>query len=407
MKVDYDVVIIGAGPIGISTACALKAMNKKLKICVLDKRPTATRTHGLKIYNDSIAKISHILHRSRNKENSSQVDIQQLKAKFKEWKKHFVPTDKIEADLKEIAKGQGIKVKRKEAYELTENHLQRLLDDTSSPESDQKILQILRNAKVVIGADGAHSVVRKKVMGNKLAEKKTRQYVVQLKYQTVGDAKPRNFFDASAMPLGGFVDFELMSKANKGTQKPVTLNVVVDKKTYEALKPSGTENTKGTFRHPWSLEEIQEKSKTDKKVYRVYRNFLKNLKTHSDYTDAKVSTIELATYRSKESVKNHNGKIFLLVGDANSGMILGRGFNKGLKEAGLCAQAVAKFFEKEHPETGSIPDEFMQYQREAKKTFSQEKIGVKIKVGIIKTANLFAKLFWKIRCAFRRIIPKH
>lgn len=53
----FDVVIIGAGPLGMTTACTLKAIHKQLNICVLEKRTVSTRDHSLKINWDAVSKI--------------------------------------------------------------------------------------------------------------------------------------------------------------------------------------------------------------------------------------------------------------------------------------------------------------------------------------------------------------
>ena len=63
---NYDVVIIGAGPIGITTASLLKTLNKDLKICVLDKRSEPTRKHGLNIRADSMNRLLGVIKEAFN-----------------------------------------------------------------------------------------------------------------------------------------------------------------------------------------------------------------------------------------------------------------------------------------------------------------------------------------------------
>ncbi|MGB1060837.1 MAG: FAD-dependent oxidoreductase, partial [Ketobacter sp.] len=36
-SMEYDVVIVGAGPAGLSTACKLKQLNEELAVCVVEK----------------------------------------------------------------------------------------------------------------------------------------------------------------------------------------------------------------------------------------------------------------------------------------------------------------------------------------------------------------------------------
>lgn len=118
----------------------------------------------------------------------------------------------------------------------------------------------------------------------------------------------------------------------------------------------------------------------------------------------KITTLELSIYRSKKSVKYYHGKPFLLVGDANSGMILQRGYNKGIKEAIHCAKAIDGYFTSSSKSTKKIPKALNAYQKEVRRIFDEEKRKTEQKNFFLKIANYAVNFFWKLRNLFKKSV---
>ncbi len=367
----FDVVIIGAGPIGITTACALKALNKNLRICVVDKRVDPTRNHGLKIQTDSVAKIHEILNlKAPDADAKAIADIKNI---FKNWENSFVKTNQIELDLSKKAQELGVTVIRDSSLNITKASLDHAFDQKGG-----RLSEIFKHSQVVIGADGTHSVVRQQVMGDKKVDEETMQYIIELKYQTDGKAKPRKFIEAAHQAwINGNLDFESMGSKPVDSKKPATLHIIVDKQTYEACRETNSNGqVKGIFGNSWTLRELSERAKNNNKVKKVYQNlerYIQNVNARGgDCHDEKISTLDVSIFRSKEAVKNYKGKHVMLVGDAFSGMVLQRGLNKGLKEALIAARELNKFFHKPQA-ADEMPAELAQYQKEAIAIFENEK----------------------------------
>ena len=418
LNANYDVVIVGAGPVGITTAASLKAMNKDLKICVIDKRPDPTRNHGLNIKSDSVKKIIQTLEQALNspESNSNKADVISLKAKFSSWSNNFIRTNTIEDELAGIARAMGVDVLRQEDYAVKQDNLDQLLEGPTENEQPTELQRIFSAAKVIIGADGSHSEIRKKVMNDQKTDLKTLQYLVEVKFQTNSVAKPRGYAEASSVAsVDGDMGFESMNRRNAGEAKPVTFHTFVEQHVFDQIRLKDDEGKviKGDAQHAYTVDEFRARGHENialkdisKRIHRYIQNY------DYDNFDHKISTLEMSIFKSEESYKKYKGRFFLLAGDANSGMVLERGFNKGLKEGALCAKAVSDYFNRtkaaeQNEQVDSMeviplveeeekPVEFENYQRKVDKIFKKEKKTAFFKNSIIQ---FFRKIlrFFRIR----------
>ncbi len=408
---NYDVVIVGAGPVGLTTACTLKALNKNINICILEKHDKNSRSHGLHVQGDSVGKIRGILNEALKNQNGSanQDEIKKLEDIFAEWWKNSFPrTNEIQDRLIDVATKMGISILRGKEYEVNDKNYDLLFEpnkilkeidfheeetiDEKLSDTEKKLHAIFEKAQVIVGADGAHSYIRKRVMNNKLLGEKTLQYLIELKYETDGKTIPRNSFESSKEgSLCGQLDFETISKSSKQGKKPATLHIFTDKETYENLRQKVNGRLKGVFGNSWTLKEIKDKAKSNPKIKLIYQTFIKHLKSVKERggscEDEKISTLELRIFRSEDSLKKFGDKFVLLAGDANSGMVLERGFNKGLMEGALCAKAISEAFSTETI-FENMPHQFLSYQEETRKIFENERWWSEFKMSWINAAQL-------------------
>ncbi len=360
-----DVAVVGAGPVGMMTACLVKALNKDLTVKVFDKRPTTTRDHALRIKPDSISKI-HALCQECLARSSSSLDkplIEQLLFMTTAWKNRHVRTSKIEEALTQIVK-EKIEVLRGPEYEVRASAFSAFLASTNAP--------------VVIGADGAADSQVREAMGGKKNEEKPLSYLLELKYNTTQDSLERNSIDSStqAVVAEGW-DFETMGRKEADKElKRVTLHKFVDLETHRALllvdQAGGV--SKGSTANPWTMEELSEQANKDSKakwvVEHIHRYF-----NERDHSGEKIVTFPMTMFRSTQVVKMIGNQVVVLAGDASAGVVLERGVNKGFIEAALCAKAVVAFFEKKPAieKINSLPQEFTIYEQETLRLYKNER----------------------------------
>lgn len=411
---NYDIAICGGGPVGLAHACILKALNKHLNVCVIDKRATSTRDFGLAISSDSVAKVISVLDRTLKSQNPN-VDIEfakTLKKHFTEWSRHSsVRTNQIQKELAEKADSVGVKILTGNGYEITENNLPALLNpqapaDLLSPEL-LALRESLAKTKIIIGADGAHSTVRKTVMGpddQNRTDVHTYAYALEIKHEIAVNAEnnTRKKANPKVNPSEwGHVMFEAIGKANPGTNiLPVTDIVIIDEEIHNQFIETNDrdEVVKGNPKAPWSLAELAEKAKTNATIKKYLEKInwqigrtQNMLKGQAALKPPKVTTIPLEVYRSEQVVKIFQNKLVGLIGDAGSGLVLRRGFNKGLMEAALCAETAVKHLADQPSNASEIPKVFDQYQQTARKIFQEETFWISVKAWFIKMAGYLIK----------------
>lgn len=377
------VAVVGAGPVGIMTACLVKALNENLVVKVFDKRPSTTRDHALRIGSDSIDKI-HALCRECLAHSAASTDqdlVQKLLTRTKGWKKKHVRTSTIEEELAELVR-EKIQVFRGPEHEIKASAFQDFLDST--------------NAQIIIGADGATDSQVREAIGAEKIEEKPLSYLLELKYTTTPESLERNSLESStqAIVAEGW-DFETMGRTEEGNRyKRVTLHKFVDAETHRSLLVTQPDKSiKGTTAKPWTIQELSEQSKKDPKV----RWVKKHIERYFDggyHSAEKIVTFPMAMFRSTHVVKAMGNQLVVLAGDASAGVVLERGVNKGLIEAALCAKAVITFFEKS-PKTQQIsplPPEFETYTQETLHLYKTEKRWAEWKAFGLRASEILLKI---------------
>jgi 2-polyprenyl-6-methoxyphenol hydroxylase-like FAD-dependent oxidoreductase len=419
----YDVVIVGAGPVGLVEAGLLRALDKNLKICILEGREQATRDFGIAIGSDSVKTVTDVINRALANPQRGQRDdglLKELKDYLNGWSRFpSVRTNQIQAALSEKLHRVGIEILKGKDYKISEERLSSLFDPRASSELLSPQLQALKaslsHAKIIIGADGAHSTIRKTVMGKdeaNLVDVETYGYALEVKYEIATNSNKRPTLIQHKFSAGevGEILVETIGKANPGTNLlPVTdLLLLVDENVHQGFieKNEKNETVKGSPGNGWSLEELETRAKTN----HIVKKYLKKIQAQINRTKEicqahenvqtkppQVTTIPLTLYRSREIVKVFQDKLVLLVGDASSGLILKRGFNKGLMEAAFSAEAIVKYMERvngqrsENPK--ELPTEFNYYQEQAQKTFAREKWWIRQKTRFMAIVKFPLKYF--------------
>jgi flavin-dependent dehydrogenase len=295
------VLIVGAGPVGLFTAIEAKLHNPDLEIKVLERNEEYSRHHILRLEKESLV---------------NSLVYQQYPAV--RVLNGFVPTSDIESTFLEIAQNLGIVIER--GIKVADSN---------------SLLKQYPSAHTLIGADGAHSVIRKQIFKDEKKIDTNLQYIVELKYKAKN--KTSRLPVATYGPALGQVPYLLTENVGKekNGETPVSLFIFVDEPTYNEIREQ-----KGL-----QLSNLKPSSKRKTKLLNTIRPWLSLRKEALDEEmilgSEQINGVALNIFQSASFAKNHDGRNVYLVGDAAAGVPYFRALNAGLLAAAITAKTIA------------------------------------------------------------------
>ena len=375
-----DLLIIGAGPVGLKTAIEAKLRSPDLDVLMIEQYPHYKRRHVL-----SIDKATF---KNSFKDAQYQALLNECVG--------ALSTEVLENKLKEKALSLGIKIKYQKI------------------ESCQSLAQQYPKTKLIIAADGARSVVRQQVFKETMKHKASLQYVAEMKYWVEGNTRALSKFTECPLALtkGSHLIVEHVGKP-VSNRTPVTLRAFINQAEHESVKQA-------TFKQPYRWDE-QDKAKIAPKLIQSLEYWLeyrkKQLHDCIDHSSTNMTGLTLGSYASQNTVKNKFGTTWALVGDAAFGVPYFRSLNNGF----LCADVLAKQsvrhlngerdIEKQQFLGLTISEKshspLKQYQSYAHKLSDQEILHAQLKAKGLQAAQIPLAASRKIASSAQKIETKH
>jgi 2-polyprenyl-6-methoxyphenol hydroxylase-like FAD-dependent oxidoreductase len=324
MKIDNEIVIVGAGPIGLAYAWGFKKLNPKLNVVVLEKNVKYTRDHTLNMQWQQLEKLRKATH------TVTDTDLKALQTQLRT--DPHIRTNELERIFKKLAEDSGVKI---------------IIEEVKKDSIKEQINNHAANPKLIIGADSTHSVVSSSLFPEGNQVKHEFDYALQLRYDIVGDDK------ASSVNTIPFL--QMMARCNliahehvghfADGKSPVTMQIIISKQNYKQLEPAKSKTPVKLFRnestalstHDLTYDDIPEDLK--RFIDKYIEEKIKSCQKHGDTIDKtsiRISVNELPATHAKQIFNNKPTPV-LLAGDAALGLSYFKGLNAGL-------EATAKFF---------------------------------------------------------------
>ena len=308
-----QIIIVGAGPIGLWTAIQLKLQRPELEIIIKEKRSEYNRPHPLWLSPQAFADCL------KDEQGIITKLIQQLQ------RNPHISTNKLQKTLADLALSLGVAI----------DHNQEVQD------LKQDILASHPDVDVIIGADSIHSTMHNLIFGDENTDKMPLAYAAQIKYQTQGPCLPdSNILDMYSLIKQSHylvsVNHGKFDEQNNTTN--VTIQFLIDKPLYEALNGGQPRNAPISLFTEALPDCVPAKLLHDIKTQMGYRlvnqeNILLNT--------VKLTTTELPQQRRHRTTIYQNGRYYALIGDAALGLSFFRGMNSGLQLANYFAKTIA------------------------------------------------------------------
>lgn len=323
-----DVVMIGAGPVGLFTAIQTKLMQPKVEIALLDRFDKYVRKQTLSIQSSSFKNVCDLnkLKQQRPEYISQIDDLAKLILEIKSKKK--IKINDLETRLRQIAEDLNIRIHTGYTFQVKEQ----------LEPSDQDLVGIkdvkkaFPNAKIIVGSDGAHSKVREAVFHNDFKVDEGLQHTIAIRYWVKNESEPLK--SLVAYPTHKVVGLAQEHVGKYDAEKdatPVTVQFFVDKNTFEKFKEYKAGN-------PLALSAVKDIDANLEKKIRIWLNVREKQLEDKLEGEVDVYTIKLPIYQSRRAVHQNKDETVCLVGDAFFGVPYYRSINNGF----LCASQLSK-----------------------------------------------------------------
>jgi 2-polyprenyl-6-methoxyphenol hydroxylase-like FAD-dependent oxidoreductase len=376
INTEVDIVVVGGGPVGLWTAVQIKIRRPTTRIIVFEKYEEYRRSHVV------------IFEPSSFEEAAEHQLLQKLKSDIIQDKK--MRTNDLENVLVSLANELGIPILKPV--------------NISNP---LQLRQQFPNAKVLIGADGARSIIRDTFFKNEFRYQDNLQYLVEIKYEAEGPTKQY------ANTVGGYKTMKVMEVLvtevvgrykEEENKTPVTLRLVVKKELYDKC-------TDATFKNPYRMP--QDNERVDPELLQKIRIWLNAKKLFSNEKvieeSIKITATKLDAYASKAFVAGDGVTTVVLVGDAAFGVPFFRSMNNGLLSGTRLSLEVVAYLNNDTSPSemrlsdsviGSVPPQFANYARYVKRLSKTERVVASVKSSGLDVANWYtdtsAKVPWQV-----------
>lgn len=298
-----DVVMVGAGPVGLWTALQIKKRNPHCDIVVYERHEQYQRSHVLRLDHWSLLLYGRNTKDAREHQFYDEITGKQLSQIMTSVADSvYIRTNDLEAALKSYARDKGISIHTQTIY------------------NPEQIMQEHPECTMFIAADGAHSKMRASLLGEKALDEYVLQSIVEVKYKVKGLAIKANMLETNQNT--NHMVFEYVGREKEGFS-PVTLRFFLDEKTYKNLPDA-------SFKSPLAIDSplLPQTLKEDIQKYI-------GMRTHAGdsafcYDTGFLTKLNLSLYCARKFAIEVDNKAWFLVGDAALGVPYFRALNSGL-----------------------------------------------------------------------------
>ncbi|HAT1130431.1 TPA: hypothetical protein NR353_001603 [Legionella pneumophila] len=373
MALDTDVLVVGAGPIGLINAWGMKQLNPNLKIVVLEKYAEYQRSHTLVMQAKQLEAIMKATH--------SEMDPDMVSLLSQLQKDPHIRTNTLQKIFTKLARNSGVDILIE--HEVTKETLKQILADEYP------------HTKLIIGADGTHSVVNQILFPEENQVKHEFDFVLQLRFEIDGEEKAlgiktQEFYQQMARK--GLIANEYVGHFDQG-KTPVTMQMMISKEDFLALQKLTSKKPLRLF----SDETPEDAPKLPPRLKSFITKYI-SYKIHDtekagqkiDPKSIRISVNEAPATHAKEVVTLHDGAHVVLEGDAALGLSYFKGLNAGLEASARFLSAMAGPIQDAFKYKEQMDAKLKEYQNWFLKDFSPKKI---------KEVGQYS--FWQIRTFMR------